>query len=159
MGIPQTLEAARGWLELGLPDEALAELESIRGDFKTTRAVLEIKLAAQMHQGQWNTASDTARMLCMKANDEPRFFLRAAFCLHETGDTFAACNWLLKGPRSLHDMAIFHYNMACYLSVLGKAQRAKVHLNRALDMDERLREEAGEQKALAGIESGEHRVE
>ncbi len=159
MGIAQTLEAARGWLELGLAEDALHELESIRGDRKAGRDVLEVKLAAQMVNRQWNLASDTAKILCLKASDEPSFFLRAAFCLHETGDTFAACNWLMRGPRALHDMAIFHYNMACYLWALGHAQRAHSHLSRALAMDHGLVAKSGKADGRAIEEMlDEHRV-
>jgi hypothetical protein len=151
MGVRRTLQAASGWLELGLADEALAELETLPTDFRSQREVLELKLAAQMVIQAWNPASDTARLLCLKAADEPLFFLRAAFCLHETGDTLAACNWLLRGPKALFDMAIFHYNLACYLWTLGEANRARSHLKQAITMDESFRAAARDDRDLAGI--------
>lgn len=151
MGVKRTLQAARGWLELGLADEALVELESLPTDARTGRDALELKLAAQMFSQSWNPASDTARLLCLKAGNEPEFFLRAAFCLHETGDTLAACNWLLRGPKALFEMAIFHYNLACYLWTLGKAGRARSHLKQAITMDESFLEAALDDRDLAGI--------
>lgn len=152
MVVTKTLRAASGWLELGLADEALFELQSLPKDSLTTRAVLELKLMAQMECGQWNPASETARLLCLQAEGEPEFFLRAAYCLHETGDTLAACNHLLKGPKSLFDMAIFHYNLACYLWTLGEGDRAKSHLAQAIEMDEQFLESARTDRDLAGIE-------
>lgn len=151
MGVTRILEAASGWLELGLPDEALADLEALPAEVKTQRPVLELKLAAQMLGQSWNPAADTARLLCLKAADEPVFFLRAAFCLHETGDTLAACNWLLRGPKTLFDMAIFHYNLACYLWTLGEANRARSHLNQAITMDESFLKVARADRDLVGI--------
>jgi len=148
----KTLQAATGWLELGIADEALVELESLPTDARTQRAALELKLAAQMINQSWNSAADTARLLCLKASDEPVFFLRAAFCLHETGDTLAACNWLLRGPKTLFEMAVFHYNLACYLWTLGEAKRARSHLRQAITMDESFREAAREDRDLAGID-------
>ena len=147
----RTLQAATGWLELGLADEALYELETLPTDARTRRDVLEVKLAAQMVSQKWNRASDTARILCLKAADEPVFFLRAAFCLHETGDTLAACNWLLRGPKTLFEMAVFHYNLACYLWTLGEANRARSHLKQAIAMDESFLEAARDDRDLAGI--------
>jgi hypothetical protein len=147
----RTLESATGWLELGLADEALAELESLPHEARNQRAALELKLAAQMICESWNSAADTARLLCLKAADEPVFFLRAAFCLHETGDTLAACNWLLRGPKTLFEMPISHYNLACYLWTLGDASRARLHLRHAITMDESFREEARNDRDLAGI--------
>ena len=151
MGVTRTLQAATGWFELGLPDEALYELESLPTEARGLRPVLELKLAAQMFSQSWNSASDTARLLCLKAADEPVFFLRAAFCLHETGDTYAACNWLLRGPKTLFDMAVFHYNLACYLWTLGEANRARSHLKQAITMDESFREAALGDRDLVGI--------
>ena len=147
----KTLQAATGWLELGIADEALYELESLPTDIRAKREVLELTLAAQMTNQSWNSASDTARLLCLKASDEPEFFLRAAFCLHETGDTLAACNWLLKGPKTLFDMAIFHYNLACYLWTLGEGNRARSHLKQAITMDESFIEVARDDRDLIGI--------
>ncbi|MBC8126652.1 MAG: hypothetical protein H8M99_05840 [Gloeobacteraceae cyanobacterium ES-bin-144] len=147
----RTLQAATGWLELGIADEALAELESLPTEVRAQRPALELKLAAQMSNQSWNSASDTARLLCLQAADEPTYFLRAAFCLHETGDTLAACNWLLKGPKTLFEMAVFHYNLACYLWTLGEGNRARSHLKQAITMDDSFLEAAGKDRDLVGI--------
>lgn len=152
MGILQILNAASGWLDLGLPDEALAELEALPLEDRSNRRALELKLSAQMENESWNPASETARLLCLKAADEPEFFLRAAFCLHETGDTLAACNWLLRGPKSLFEMAIFHYNLACYLWTLGEANRARSHLRQAIAMDQTFLDAALSDRDLIGID-------
>ena len=151
MGVTKTLQAATGWLELGIADEALHELEKLPMETRHQREALELQLAAQMVNQTWNSAADTARLLCLKAADEPEFFLRAAFCLHETGDTLAACNWLLRGPKTLFVMAIFHYNLACYLWTLGEANRARSHLQQAITMDESFREAARSDRDLVGI--------
>lgn len=155
MSVLKTLQAATGWLELGIADEALAELESLPTEARTQRPALELQLAAQMICQSWNSAADTARLLCLKAADEPVFFLRAAFCLHETGDTLAACNLLLRGPKSLFEMAIFHYNLACYLWTLGEAKRARSHLKQAIRMDRSFLETAREDCDLIGIDLGQ----
>jgi predicted Zn-dependent protease len=151
MVVMNTLRAATGWLELGLADEALYELQSLPAGAQTQREALELKLAAQMERESWNSASETARLLCLKAENEPEFFLRAAYCLHETGDTLAACNQLLRGPKSLLDMAIFHYNLACYLWTLGEGDRARSHLKQAIEMDEAYLESARTDRDLLGI--------
>jgi hypothetical protein len=151
MVVTKTLRAASGWLELGLADEALYELQALPSEVQMLRGPLELKLAAQMDRGQWNPASETARLLCLKAEDVPEFFLRAAYCLHETGDTLAACNQLLKGPKTLFEMAIFHYNLACYLWTLGEGPRARSHLKQAIEMDESYLESAREDRDLAGM--------
>ena len=151
MVVTKALRAAVGWLELGLADEALYELQSLPAEMQRERAALEVTLAAQMDCQSWNSASETARLLCLKAKNEPEFFLRAAYCLHETGDTLAACNQLLCGPKTLFDMAIFHYNLACYLWTLGEGNRARSHLKQAFDMDDSYIETARKDRDLVGI--------
>ncbi len=151
MVVTKMLQAAAGWLELGLADEALIELQGLPPEVQALRGPLELKLEAEMAQSQWNSGSETAQLLCMKVTDEPEFFLRAAYCLHETGDSQAACNQLLKGPKALFEMAVFHYNLACYLWTLGEGDRARDHLKRAISMDESFLESAREDRDLVGM--------
>jgi predicted Zn-dependent protease len=145
------LKAAIGWYEIGLPAEALAELVPLPWRIQMRRPLLELRLAAEIANGSWNAASDTSRLLCLKEPGEPVFFLQAAHCLHETGDTLAACPWLMRGPKSLLACAVFHYNLACYLAVLGELRRAKSHLATAFSLDGRLRDKAVRCADLAGV--------
>ena len=146
-----TLNAAIGWLELDLPEEALRELQRLEPRQRMRRQALEIKLVAEMKAGRWNDGADTGRLLCLREPREPRFFIQAAFCLHETGDTAAARNWLMTGPSELIQDPIFHYNIACYHCVLGESTRARSHLTRAFAMNGRLREMAAKDKDLATL--------
>lgn len=152
MGVRNTLRAASGWLDLGLADEALYELQSLPFEDQQSREALEIKVHAQMEAGAWNAASETARLLCTKEPLNADFFLRAAFCLHETGDTLAARNWLLRGPKSLMEIPAFHYNLGCYLWVLGERMPAKKHLQTAFQMDRALVDFARTDRDLKGYE-------
>jgi tetratricopeptide (TPR) repeat protein len=151
MEVARTLRAASGWLDLGLADEALYELHGLPPREQGRQRCLAVKLSAQIKLEAWNAASETARLLCLKDPEEAEYFLRAAFCLHETGDTRAACDWLLRGPKSLFKMAEFHYNMGCYLWVLGEGPRAREHIGRALEMDDRLRDFARTDADLKGF--------
>jgi len=145
------LRAATGWFEIGLPEEALAELSPLPWRIQMRRPLLELRLAAEMANESWNAASETSRLLCLKEPGEPSFFLQAAHCLHETGDTLAACQWLMRGPKSLLASPVFHYNLACYLAVLGEWPRAESHLATAFSMDDSLREVARRQDDLAAV--------
>lgn len=151
MRLDETVNAARGWLQLGLPEEALRELEGLAAKERMRASALEIRLQAQMDAGHWNAGADTGKLLCLREPSEARFFLKAAYCLHETGDTEAARQWLLSGPAELIEDPRFHYNLACYHAVLGEVGPAESHLRRALDMDESLRQPAAEDEDLASL--------
>ncbi|MEM1082679.1 MAG: hypothetical protein AAGI48_01035 [Verrucomicrobiota bacterium] len=152
MEFVRTLETALGWIELGLPEEALHELESLSPRDRMRKQALEMKLSAEMQARRWNAGADTSRLLCMREPKEPRFFISAAYCLHETGDTLAARNLLMTGPSVLIEDPLFHYNIACYHAVLGEAKQAKSHLARAFSMDESLRELAAKDEDLSGLD-------
>jgi Flp pilus assembly protein TadD len=152
MVVTKTLRAASGWLDLGLADEALFELQSLPTKDQTSKNVLEVKVHAQMEIQSWNAASETARLLCVQEPQNAEFFLRAAFCLHETGDTLAARNWLLRGPKTLLELPAFHYNLGCYLWVLGERKVARDHLAQAFSMDESLQDFALQDRDLSGLE-------
>jgi hypothetical protein len=49
-------------------------------------------------------------------------------------------------------MAVFHYNIACYLWTLGEAKRARSHLKQAITMDESFLEAARDDRDLAGMD-------
>lgn len=152
MVVKRTLRAASGWLDLGLADEALAELQSLPTGDQLSQPVLELKVHAQIECKAWNAASESARMLCSKEPCNAGYFLQAAFCLHETGDTLAARNWLLRGPKSLLALPAFHYNLGCYLWVLGERKPARSHLRQAFQMDETLIDFARQDRDLAGFQ-------
>jgi tetratricopeptide (TPR) repeat protein len=152
MGVTETLRAASGWLDLGLPDEAMIELQHLSVHDQATSEVLEMKLVVQMECKLWNAASETARVLCGINPLNAEYFLQGAFCLHETGDTLAAHNWLLQGPRALLEMPTFHYNIGCYLWILGEEESARTHLRRAFEMDNSLEAFAKTDRDLAGFQ-------
>ncbi|QTN31605.1 tetratricopeptide repeat protein [Akkermansiaceae bacterium] len=148
----QVIRAASGWLELGMPDDALEELNGLSGEDRQGRKVLELELAAQMAKGSWAGASSTARQLCGQAADEPDFFLSAAYCLHEAGETEEARQLLSGGPEVLREFPVYHYNMACYLWTLGEGDSAKEHLDKAIAMDEGFLDAAKTDRDLVGME-------
>ena len=151
MVVTKTLRAASGWLELGLADEALYELQALPTEVQMLRGPLELKLAAQMERGQWNPASETARLLCLKAEDVPEFFLRAAYCLHELGQTQEALDLLARGPAVLRTKPVYYYNVGCYLACLGENDQALKLLEQSFEMDGSLRRHARKDPDLDGL--------
>ncbi len=148
----QVIRAATGWLELGMPDDALEELEALTGEDRRERRVLELKLSAQMAKADWTHASATALELCEQAADEADYFMSAAYCLHEAGRTEEARHCLLNGPGVLVEFPVYHYNMACYLWTLGEQVAARECLDRAVAMDEGFLEAARTDRDLVGMD-------
>lgn len=135
-----------------MPEDALNELKGLEQEQFGERRVLELKLSAEMAMKDWKVAAETAKLLCMEAVDEPEYFLSAAFCMHEMGKTGEAMKWLMRGPDVLSEMAVYHYNMGCYLWLLGEKERAHNHLAKAFEMDESFKDSAKHDKDLVGMD-------
>ena len=147
----QFKEAARGYLFLNMPEDALAELAHIDPtsfEGAELQDMRDLQLAAQMMCCRWNDAVSSSLRLCRQEPKNSRYFIHAAYCLHEIGDTMQAKQILLSGPKELLQEPLFHYNMACYLSVLEKPDQAKHYLERAITLDPELERTAEEDEDL-----------
>jgi tetratricopeptide (TPR) repeat protein len=57
----------------------------------------------------------------------------------------------LRGLELHPDEAILHFNLACYLSLLGDYDNASDHLNKAIKLDRRFQAASVEDEDLAGL--------
>ncbi len=134
--------AAQGYVELGLFDEARAELGSLPESMFRRSDVLEVAVLCFMGERRWEEALENATSLCQIEPEEPGGFIHAAYCLHEMGRTQEAADLLIGGPSTLHAKAVFFYNLGCYRARLGDAEGAVEMLKQAFAKDESLRREA-----------------
>lgn len=134
--------AAQGYLQLGMPDDTLAELSQLPEKDTHRPEVLQLRIWALMRKKRWDAALEYAHDLCAMAPDLPVPFLDAAYCLHELKRTGEARDYLQNGPKTLREYPTFHYNLACYEATLGHAESARAHLEIAIRMEPRYKEEA-----------------
>jgi len=131
--------AAQGYVELGLFEEARAELDVLPAELHDRVDVIEISLLCLMGRHLWAQALALATRLCQQEPAEPGGYIHAAFCLHELGNTAEAVDMLSRGPVSLRTKPVYYYNMGCYHARLGHFEKAIVYLERAFEMDGDLR--------------------
>ncbi len=138
----RTLDAAQGYCELGMSEEALAELESLPADLHSHPAVVELRLIILIQARRWKAALSVGRELTKIAPQKNIGYIHSAFCLHELGQTEAARKLLLEGPETLQAEPVFHYNLACYECMLGRLDAARQHLDKSFELDKKFREYA-----------------
>ena len=136
----RTLQAAQGYLELGMVDEALAALDSLPVAARERVEVLHLRCSAHIQAKRWSEALAVGRLVCQLDPQGPPGFLQAAFCLHELGRTREAREVLLGGPSSLLNEATYHYNLGCYDAALGNIEEAQAHLRVSFKLDKKFRE-------------------
>lgn len=145
--------AAEGYLDLGLPELAREELALLPPSQSSHPEVMELRLAILMRSRAWEAAAEEGLAACQIAPEHTRFFIHTAYCLHELGRTGDARRLLLSGPEALRRDPLYHYNMGCYLAVMGLKDEARAFLERAIAMDHRLRAFARTDPDLAGMQN------
>jgi len=134
------ITAAQGYSELGMHDDAIAELDALDDASSERPDVLETRLMILMHAHRWKDALAASRKLCAALPGAAAGFIHAAFCLHELGRTQDAKELLIGGPPSLLKEPTYHYNLACYEAKLGNYPEAHAHLETSIAMDRKFRE-------------------
>lgn len=134
--------AAQGYVELGLFEDARAELGSLPAAAAGRPDALELSILCQMGEQHWAEALALTQKLCELEPEEPGGFIHAAYCLHELGRTEEALDLLARGPATLRTKSVYYYNLGCYLACLGQDEKALNLLKQSFEMDGSLRSHA-----------------
>ena len=129
------LEAAEGWLQLGLPVDALAELEKITPELQGHPDVLELRWHISAKEKNWAACVDLAEAIIKLAPDRADGWIHRAFALHELKRTQEALHQLLPAVGLFPKVWTIPYNLACYASVLRQFDKAQQWLNQAWALD------------------------
>jgi len=125
------LEAAEGWLELGNPREASAELDRIADHLMLHPAVLSVRWQIFAAIRSWEAALEVAVGSTELDPDEPAAWVHRSYSLHELKRTAEARDVLLSVVEKFPGSATMRYNLACYECQLGHLDVAKDWLHKA----------------------------
>jgi tetratricopeptide (TPR) repeat protein len=134
------INAAQGYLELGMAEEALAELERVPAEERAHEDVAQLRVYIFMRARRWPEALTACESLRTDRPDLPLGYIHGAFCLHELGRTVEAMALLQEGPASLLREPVYFYNLGCYHAVLGNPEEAQSYLQMSFNLDEKFRE-------------------
>ena len=126
------LNAALGWLELGDPGEAAAELDPLPPWLRQHPDVLELRWRIAATTRNWEVGLELAAALIRVAPDRPAGWSQRSHALHELQRTQEARDRLLPVVDRFPNDPFMHYNLACYECRLGRLPEAKQWLTRAL---------------------------
>ena len=147
----RALLAAQGYLELGMVEEALAELVAVQSPMISDPDLIEMRLHILMQGGRWSDALASAEELLRLNSSALSAYIQGAFALHELGRTTEARDLLLRGPQVLRNDPTFHYNIGCYEAVLGNCDSAMRSLKKSFALDETYRDFAKQDPDLEAI--------
>jgi len=145
------LLAAEGYLDLGLPLDANAELEKIDPEKRDESEVLILRLEIYETLEKWELVQTVAKALVNRRPDNINWFVSLANATRRTDSIEAARSILLTAVTGQPRVAIFHYQLACYECQLGDVEVAKARLKHALKLDPQLRMTALENADLEAV--------
>ena len=125
------LLAAQGWLELGNPGEALAELTKVSPLSRQHPAVLYLSWDIYAHRRDWEPSLQFAEELTRCQPGHPGGWISVSFALHELKRTAEARDNLLRLLDRFPDNPTMRYNLACYEAQLGNLDVARRWLDAA----------------------------
>jgi predicted Zn-dependent protease len=125
------LRAACGWLELGNPGEAAAELQQLSAGARMHPATLEVLWRICAANRRWEEAVEFGRLLVRLDPGEPAGWLHRSYALHELRRTEEALKLLVPAAGQFPKESTIPYNLACYCSQLGKLEEARAWLEHA----------------------------
>jgi hypothetical protein len=116
------MRAALGWLELGLPEEALVELNRLPAERQSHPDVLELRWMMLANQRDWDAAVQVSSQLIQAAPDRASSWLHHAYALRRAtdGGLLVAFNVLASAAPKFTDEPTIPYNLACYTCQLNR---------------------------------------
>lgn len=133
------LNAAIGWLELGVRAEAAAELDQISPDHQRHPDVLETRWSLLARENRWDDALAAARDLLAEAPARSSAWLHHAYALRRAADGGLQKAWgaLLPAATKFPEEPIICFNLACYACQLEQLDEARGWLKRAMKIGRR----------------------
>jgi predicted Zn-dependent protease len=125
--------AAIGWLELGNPKEAKAELAQISPAQQNHPDVLELRWTLCAEQKDWVGGLEIARALLDRAPERASGWLHQAYALRRVSEGSVRKAWdaLLPAFDKFPKEFLISYNLACYACQMEELDTARLWLNRA----------------------------
>jgi tetratricopeptide (TPR) repeat protein len=135
---------AEGYLELGLPEHALAELARWDDQAETLPDhALYLKGEALRELGKHHEAVGPLSRAAEGAPENIHIWLALGWCYKRIGRLDLAIESLEEALEAKPNEAILHYNLACYWSLAGNKRQSLLFLSQALDLDPNYRDLVG----------------
>ena len=145
------LDAAQGYLGLGMAMDAWNELESIEAKHRHLAVVLKVRAHICRALEKWELMAEICRFLAKGEPDNVGHALDLAYAVRRHESVEAAETVLAEALGRFPDEALVLYNLAGYRNVLGRVDEAKKLLEETFKRDKSLRLLAIEDPDLEGV--------
>ena len=145
------LRAAQGYVELGMYEDAIAELGEIDSEHSDLDEVIAVKIAIHGGQKDWKSMRDEAKKMFERDPANPQWVISLAYATRRAQTIEDAKTILLDAVEKHPDEAMIRYNLACYECQLGELDAAKEYLDQAFSLEPKCRTIAREDSDLEAL--------
>ena len=145
------LEAADGYLYLGMPTEALDEFKAIAVEERGNASVMLAEIRVLLHLKNWKQAEKLSTRGAKLHPSEDEFTVQRVFALHQLEKGEEAFRVLLSAPEWIRRTGILHYNLACYEARLGDLNAARRCIDAAIEINSAIKKNARTDPDLAAL--------
>lgn len=125
-------QRAAGYLDLGMPEEALAELDDASD---VSPSLLHLRVEVLFRMQRWEEAATLCLPMLEIEPAEPAWWIQAAYAVRRS-KSMAAAEPILQAALERHPSeCLISYNLACYACVQGRHDEARELLARAAKAD------------------------
>ena len=132
------LEAAEGYLLLGMPKQSLRELHAIRNDCGFSFDWSSLKGEACRQLGRFDEAIESFQAAYELRPDDVHILSGLAWCYKRTDQLHRAIAMSEEAYQADPTQAVLLYNLSCYYALADDKPQALSWLGRALRMDSSL---------------------
>ncbi len=149
----QIQQHAEGYLELGMPRHALEVLDRLGDAANFNVEGLYLQGEALRELQQHAEALVPLKQAAERAPEDIRIWLAIGWCQKRIGRVDLAIDALQRALAVAPGEALLHYNLACYMALLGEKTRVLDHLSQALAIDPNYRDLIDEEPDFDPIRS------
>jgi tetratricopeptide (TPR) repeat protein len=145
------LQAAEGFVYLGLHREALKHLDSIVDEDQELADVLVARIRILIHLKRFSSAARLSARGAALFKDEDEFTVQRAFALHKLDKGEEAAQVIQSAPEWLRRTGILHYNLGCYEARWGNLKLARQCVQTAIQMNSAIKKNVKQDPDLAEL--------
>lgn len=151
MQLKWRLSHTRGYLELGMVEEAAAELDLIPSTSADDFDVRALRALVVQEKKDWPALVPLAAQLVRDCPADPGWWIMWAYAVRRA-DSLTAAEKILREAESNHPKeATIQFNLGCYACQNGNLTKARAYVDCAIALDERFREAAATDPDLAPL--------
>lgn len=144
-------DAAEGYIDLGMYQEAADTLEDLPSAAKISKEVIVLQMAILIKTGHILKASYLAESLSFADPENNELLLEVAHLRYDAGEPTEALKWLKSAESKCEGHATFHYLRAKCHAALGDLEACRLALAAAHSIDPSLRLKTLDEPAFEAI--------